>query len=81
MRIECKRTAPSSGSVAAAIGDDEHVARLALGVGGLRGVAVQVLDVVAQAFLGDQALDEAEVALAVRVHRLRVRSVCAISIR
>ena len=47
------------------IGDDEHVARLALSVGIPRGVAVQVLDVVAQAFFGEQARNEGQVALAV----------------
>ena len=48
----------------AGIGDDEHVAGLAPAVGVLRGSAVQVLDVVAQAFLGQQPGDEGEFALA-----------------
>ncbi len=47
--------------------------RLAPGVGVLRRFAVQVLDVVAQAFLGQQPGDEGEVALAAE----HSRSECA----
>ena len=62
------------GQRGAGIADDEHVAGLAFGVGVPRCFAVQVLDVVAQAFLGQQPGDEGEVALAAEQSRERMRS-------
>jgi hypothetical protein len=68
-----KADGPQVGALGPGVGDDHHVAGLALLVGGGGVVFAQVFDVPAQALAGQQALHEGPVALAVLDAQERVR--------